>query len=248
MNDLYWNQENFKDLASLSDALQLDPRLKGLSRYCRTREMGLRTQALRELDDFLKASRALAVASQREIVVEILEAHRKFPDAHQFLAHPLVNGLIVPVLEEWRALEPVHPVPLREIALLRRDVGLLKESLRVNPQDNQVRATLAGVLIACVEQATHHLSESRFLGDESEASSTLAEAIDLLGSASEPDSVRDVYEEAMHLSALLADWTEFRRDPVGTFPDWCRQRGRKYSWWHIVYYDDTRPDGSAPSR
>jgi hypothetical protein len=64
-----------------------------------------------------------------------------------------------------------------------------------------------------VDYATHHLVEGLFIGDEAEAEAALVEAAAVLKEASDPSSVQPLNDEAQSLSALLADWLEYRDAP-----------------------------------
>ena len=159
------------------------------------------------------------------------------PQAHWFLTEPLRKQFLESVLEEWRAAEPNNPVPTRYLALLCNDRTLLYNALVMNPKDDQVRAMIAAQLIKFVDYATHHLVEGSFIGDEAEAETALVEAAAVLKEVSDQSSVHLLNEEVQSLSALLADWREYRDAPQGSFPEWCYQRNRSHRWWSIVYYD-----------
>lgn len=258
MNDIhYWNRDNFEGLASLAEALRADPRLEELAAYCELREKGLRREAFARLEAFIDQIQSLQLAVQRQLALRILEAHWKTPSAHQFLTKPLRTRFVEPVLEEWRAADAEDAVPLRYLALLRRDHDLLEEALRVDPQDDHVRVTLAGLLIGLVDYQAHHLVEGVFLGNEAEALADFARAASLLAGATDPISVRALQQDLDELAALLRDWEEYRQTPDGTFPDWCRTRGLHRRWWSIHDYGrgavegrvdaaDMRSDDSGP--
>jgi hypothetical protein len=233
----YWNKANFEGLASLSSALRADSRLEQLAAYCDLREKGLRRAALARLDAFIEQVRSLDVPVQRDLALRVLEAHWRTPQAHQFLTDPLRKGFLELVLDQWRTADANNPVPLRYLALLRRDRELLEEALRINPKDDLVRAALAGIFIGLVDYATHHLVEGKFIGDEGEASAALAEASSLLAGVAEASSVSSLKQDLEGLDALLTDWQQYRRAPEGTFPEWCRARNRDHQWQSIVYYD-----------
>lgn len=236
-NPHYWNRANFEGLASLASAFRADPRLERLAAYCDLREKGLRRQAFAQLDAFLDQVRSWDEPDQRDLALHVLDAHWQTPQAHQFLAEPLRKRFIEPILEQWRAAEANNPVLLRYLALLRRDCVLLNEARRMNPKDDLLRATLAGILIGVVDDATHHLVEGEFIGDEAQASAALADAASVLAGVADPSAVGSLKQDLEGLAALLADWREYRQAPEGTFPEWCRSQNRSHQWWSIVYYD-----------
>jgi hypothetical protein len=122
--------------------------------------------------------------------------------------------------------------------MLRGDRALLDEALRLNPKDDVVRGAIAGLLLGFVDYATHHLVESKFIGDENDASAALAEAASILAAAHDPSLTQDLSQKREELTSLLSDWKEYQRSPDGTFPDWCRTRNRPYNWPSIVYYTE----------
>jgi len=237
LNDIYyWNRANFEGLVSLAVALRADPRLEGLAAYCDLREKGLRRDAFVRLQAFLEQTQRLEVRVQRELALQVLEAHWKTPEAHHFLTVPLREKFLERVLEEWRASDINDPVPLRCLALLRWDRDLLEQALRADPKDACVRVALARLFIGAVDHATHHLVEGRFLGDEAEAFAALARAASLLDGVANSPSLSSMQQVVEQLNALLCDWRQYRQTPEGSFPDWCRARGRNHEWWSIVYY------------
>jgi hypothetical protein len=88
-----------------------------------------------------------------------------------------------------------------------------------------------------VDHATHHLSEGRFIGSFDEAVSALDRAAELIETSTTPDFMRGLAAEVEECRTLLSDWQTYQSAPSGTFPEWCRQRGRNYAWRSIVYYD-----------
>jgi hypothetical protein len=237
VNELhYWNRANFEGLASLSSALRGDSRLERLAAYCDLREKGLRREAFAQLDTFLEQVRSWEVPVQRGLALQVLDAHWRTPQAHQFMTDPLRKRFLERVLEQWRGAEANNPTPLRYLALLRRDRDLLEAALRMSPKDDVVRAALAGILIGLVDYATHHLVEGKFIGDEGEAFAALAEAASLVAGVTDASSASSLKRDLEGLDALLTDWREYRQAPEGTFPEWCRARNRTHRWWNIVYY------------
>lgn len=233
----YWNRDNFKGLADLAIELATDPRLADLARYCELREQGLRSEAFAALDRFLVTALTSDAATQRDLVLRILDAHSRTPEAHQFLAHPLQHRLVEPVLTAWSEAEPKAATPVVELALLRGDYPMLDRALRIRPTDDRVRTRLVSKLISDLDYATHHLVEGRLIGTTEDAMDTLVEAEQFLRAAAEPAGMQRLADEVAEFRQLLTDWAEYRQNPTGSFPEYCKARGRTYRWWSIVYYD-----------
>jgi hypothetical protein len=232
----YWNQKNYEGLNSLASEFPAQSYLEHLVAYCELREKGLRRQAFAQLDAFLKSVSSLEIGVQRELALQIIEAHWKTPEAHQFLSYPL-SQFLVRVLEDWRAAEVANFVPLRYLALLRNDRSLLLEAFRLNPKDGLIRTTYARNLIESIDYATHHLIEGQFIGDEEEASAELIAAAAVLEGVADTALAESLKERLQGLSALLADWREYKQAPKGSFPEYCRERNHHHKWWNIYYYD-----------
>jgi hypothetical protein len=236
----YWNDDNFEGLVSLSLELRGYSRLESLAKYCDLRGKGLRRQALAELRAFIEQARSWDVTARREAATRILDAHWKMPQAHWFLTEPLRKQFLECILEEWRAAEPDNPVPTRYLALLCSDRKLLYDSLRMNPKDDRVRTRIATQLINFAGSATHHLNEGVFIGDEAEVEAALVEAAAVLKEVSAPSSIQPLNDQAQSLSALLADWREYRHAPQGSFLEWRDRRNRTHRWWSHFYYDPVK--------
>jgi hypothetical protein len=234
----FWRDESFDGLASLSSLLGTDPRLEHLAVYCDLREKGLRPQAFRELNTFLKQIHSRDTQVQREVALFILDAAWNRPQVYEFISHPLQNGFLEPVLKEWWAVEPANPVPIRYYALLRDDYRLLKEALPLNPDDNSVRAAIVKLLIRFVDFATHHLIEGLFIGDEAEAFDDMIEADTILEGMTDSALKISLRRHVEDLSLLLADWRQYQVAPDGTFRDWCSKQNHHHRWWNIVYYNE----------
>jgi hypothetical protein len=234
----YWNKANFEGLVQVADALAEDPQLLPLAEYCRQREHGLRRKAFETLELFIASTKAWELAYVRDACQRILEIHARTPEAHQFLAQPLLTRFIFPVLDAWVADEPSGQTALRWLGILRRDRDLLEKALVLSPEDAPARRCLVGGHLSHVDYATHHLVEGVLLGDLDSTKQALADARAVAEAAPDPVPLADVTGEIERYAALLRDWESYCESPEGTFPDWCAQRGRSYQWPTIVYYDD----------
>lgn len=233
----YWNRDNFESLAALATELASDPRLVELARYCELREQGLRDRAFAALELFISSALSSHVDTQRELALRVLAAHAATPHAHQFMTHPLQSGFLGPVLERWAATEPRAAAPAAALGLLRDDARLLGRALELDPSNDRVRARLVSQLLRYVDHATHHLVESKLIGTTEEALTALDDAERHIRAAATPARMQELAHEVSVYRSLLHDWSEYLREPAGTFPEWCAQRGRPYRWPSIVYYD-----------
>jgi hypothetical protein len=232
----YWNQPNFQGLLQIADHLGSQAQLRSLAEYCRLREQGLRSKALEALDRFLQDSRSWESSSKQEACLTILEVHSRTPKVHQFLSQPLREQFIVPVLETWETAEPENYSAVRWLGILRNDAERLRHALALRPDDVPVRKRLTEWHLSDVEHATHHLVESRLLGDLDETKRSLATARNLVEAAPDPVPFKYMSSEISLHEQMLRDWESYASLPEGSFPEWCAGRNRSYSWPTIVYY------------
>ena len=242
--EFYWNKPNFDGLRALADELASDADLAELAQYARLRERGLRKDAFTVLDAFLNAAKAWQPDRARNAAVRVLECHARTPEAHQFLAHPLLEQFIVPVLEEWMNADPDAVAPVRWLGWLRSDHSLLERALLGDPTDLPVRRRLIDLELSGVDYACHHLHEGHFLGELADAQEGIANARKWLRDAPSAAQLEDLASETEHYSQLLADWVEYKSSPRGSFVEWCQSRGRAYRWPTTVYYGTSADDGS----
>lgn len=237
----YWNKDNFEGLASLAVGLADRDEFAQLAEYCRLREAGLRREAFVALSTFLACTDTWETEKSRDAVNAILMLYYRTPGCHQFLAQPLMNRFVYPILRRWSDDEPESIPPLRWLAILRRDPGLLGRVLAADPSDVVIRRMLIVCQLSSVEYATHHLSEGFLIGELDEALKDLRRAADLIEEAPIREPLSDLEQEARRYGQMLFDWQAYKARSVGSFPEWCAARGRDYHWSIAVYYGKGAP-------
>ncbi|MCL2310617.1 MAG: hypothetical protein FWC42_10210 [Proteobacteria bacterium] len=234
----YWNKDNFEGLLELAHELRKTPELGRLAEYCVLREKGLRSQALARLNDFLAEAALWDTGLARRNVLTILEAGARTSEAHPFMAHPLLARLIYPTLDQWMVDEPSAVEPLRWFGLLQSDADALRRALSLSPDDIPVRRRLIHFAIDYADFATHHLSESVLLSSVEEVRAAIATARQYIASAPDIKPFAGLSVEANEYEQMVDDWEAYNQSPTGTFPQWCKTKGRAYSWPAVIYYDD----------
>ncbi|MDP0490101.1 MAG: hypothetical protein Q7Q71_03515 [Verrucomicrobiota bacterium JB023] len=233
----YWNRKNFEGLRGLSSELSSIPELNGLAEYCNLREKGLRTDALQALHKFIQEAIGRDVNAKRRIVLDILSADARTPEAHQFLTHPILTQLLFPTLEEWLSESPAAFEPLRWLGLMKSDFAHLEAALSAEPSDVPVRRRLIGIELDNVDYATHHLDESILLSPLDECRSSLFRVGQLLDGYMPSKWFESLAEEYKEYVSMLDDWELFNQSEYNDFPEWCRANDRHYRWPTKVYYD-----------
>jgi hypothetical protein len=233
----YWNKDNFDGLSAIAEALGKDAQLAPMSRYCALRAKGLRKLALAEIGTLISVAKSWEPKIQREAIGRLLRIWHAYPEVHQLLPRPLLDGFIMPILNEWVKAEPSCGDAWRWIGMVTGDEAALKAAISIDPNDDMARFRLVAVFLGCVDFASHHLVEGKFLGDEKEAEEMLLTAESLLEGASDGTKCENLRRWRLQISNLLADWITYRQNPDGEFREWCKSHGRGYHWPTIIYYD-----------
>lgn len=233
---MYWNQPNFEGLLTLAAHFEAQPGLQALAQYCRMREKGLRREAFSALEQFLASASSFDTATQRALAVDIFEANARTHEAHHLLNQPLMSRFLLPTLQAWVDEQPNAQVPLRWLGLQRNEHELLLRALALNPADTPVRMRLIDHHLSSADHATHHLDESHFIGEVQYALDELARAQALITGATEPERLQHRHTELLAYQDLIADWIAYSRAPSGSFPQWCADQGRTYTYPAKYYY------------
>jgi hypothetical protein len=118
------------------------------------------------------------------------------------------------------------------------------QALQFNPNDQIALYRLAISAIDNVDYQLHHVSESLFLGDESNALSQLAEAKSFFNRMEDSKFKDFLTKEIKESESLLSDWMSYKADLDSsdidklTFPRWCTLNDRNYGFSTPVYYDE----------
>lgn len=232
----YWNKTNFEGLEEIAAEASKLPHLGDFARYCQLRASGLRKQAMLALRAFLTHTSSLTFGDKREIVRWLLEAHWRAPGIHQLLPYPAVKELIEPTLTQWIKSHPEDGAAHRLAGCFLGDEKALLKAIEIDESDSVARLSLASRMMRRIEYATHHLSESIFLGDESEAINALDEIQGHLNKLPEGERRDSFQSEVSEERQLVLDWVQYKTNPTGSFPQWCADHGKLYRWPSIVYY------------
>jgi hypothetical protein len=218
--------KGFTDLADLAAQLREHPDLEPLADFTLLRDRGLRTPAFASLRAFLQSAATWSTERARHNAVLVLELFGRLQQTRRLLIHPLREEFLLPVLHDWAQREPRAREPERWLGLLEYDPVRLARALEAAPGDVQVRRALLQLVLARIEDACHHLDQSRLLAEVGEVRADLAQAWRLIDEAPDGDPLSRQAEEVAVYSALLDDWNAYLDDRHGSFPEWCRAHGR----------------------
>lgn len=232
----YWNKANFKGLKEIAEALRHKSGYEGYARYCLLREKGLKKEALVELRSFIDQSHTLPVDEQRAMASELAEMYFYNRDIHQFFPQPAA-AYVGDVLQKWCDESPRSPEPYRWSGVVCGNSELFERALREDPEDEISLSRLVLQELQSVDFATHHLSESVFLGPESEADEALVKAVAYAMRLPVNELKTRHMEEIAYYRSLLSAWREYRGGSrQKPFPEWSAEHGHKFSFGSVVYY------------
>ena len=220
--------------------------------YCRERELGLRKQALRNLETFVAAAERWPFEARLSFVAWLC-AHLERPGWARFdlTPHPLTNRLLRPTLVEWTTRDPRAPLPHRWLGMLfgysylEIRAGLmeppdsvehhLRRAIELDPTEQSARVRVAELLISGLEYDAHHLPEY-YIGEAENDVRVAEEAARLIEGITDPRDCARLCGELAAARQLLEDWLAFSKQRGTDFDEWCRLRRRQYTWRKHYYY------------
>jgi hypothetical protein len=125
---------------------------------------------------------------------------------------------------------------------LLREKGLKKSAfveraLAIDPSDEISLNRIIMYELGYVDFATHHLSESIFLGDEAISEVALAKANAYMIRLPDSDSKAEHQADINYFRSLLDAWRAYQAsNKQKTFPEWSGEKGYKFSFSIIYYY------------
>jgi hypothetical protein len=233
----YWNKNNFEGMRFVGERYAQTENFELFGKYCLQKEQGLKKQAIASINAFVANLREKPVGRQREIAVELSALSFYNPKIHQLIAHPL-REYIHSVLVGWVSDEPLDPTPHKWLGHMARDVSSYERALALDPEDEVCLGQVAEACLRHIDYQTHHLSESLFIGELSDAKSSLHKAQILVTKLEEGELRQNLQHDLDYYSTLLRCWEEYSTSnaPEG-FPEWCVSRGYRFDLGTIVYYN-----------
>lgn len=232
----YWNKTNFNGLKEIADTLQHNRGYEGYARYCLLREKGLKKEALIELRSFIAQARMLPIEEQRSVACKLAELYFHNRDVHQLLPQP-ATAYLEEVLQQWCSEYPSSPEPYRWCGVVCGNEEFFELALREDPEDVISLSRLALQELQNIDFATHHLSESIFLGSPADADTALARAASYVMRLPTGEAKARHMEEITYYRNLLSAWQEYQSSGRHMpFPNWSSERGYKFTFGSVVYY------------
>lgn len=232
----YWNRDNFEGLRSIGEKYASIKGYELFGKYCLQKEQGLKKLAISSIKEFVADAKKRPLKGQRAIAKELSSLGFSHGEVHQLFAHPLMKFL-KEVLDRWAADEPNNPIPYKWLGYVTGDITAYEHALALDPKDEICISRITHAHLSSIAYQTHHLSESIFLGDISDAKSSLEKAKHLIATLSSRDLKLEMQNELEYCNNLLACWEEYSSLEIyDSFPHWCASQGKRLNFGAVVYY------------
>ena len=244
------NPEYSEAMRLVASDAEREPGWHTYARYCRERERGLRKQSLRHLETFVAEAEQWPFGA-RHCFVAWLCVHLERPGWMRFdlTPYPLTNRLLKPTLVEWTTRDPRASLPHRWLGIICSYLGTraglmeppesvehhLGRAIELDPTEQPARVRLAELLIGGLEYDAHHLPEA-YIGEAENGVREGEEAARLIEGITDPRDWARLTGKLAAARQLLEDWLAFSQESGTDFDEWCRLRGRKYTWRKHYYY------------
>lgn len=133
--------------------------------YCFDREKGLRKEAFKHLDKFLKLSTNWTLDKKIDFVRFLFPFFENVQDAdYGPFPQPLSDKLVKPTLTAWCETEKLDNNPFRWFGKYYRSEEHLFKALEINPTDDLARQTILSWWTYNIYNSVHHLPHY-YIGD-----------------------------------------------------------------------------------
>ena len=233
----YWNKENFEGMEAIGEHYSQRPGFELFSKYCLLKGQGLKKQAVEAINEFVALLEKKETQQKREIALELTELSYNNKAVNQLLSFPLFQWLIA-VFEEWSNTDSGNVLPERWLGFLTHDMERYEKALKLEPNDQISLIALCNAHISDVDYQTHHLFESRLIGELDEAKQSLETAGQLLSRITASKFIEFAHQEINYYGRMLEKWEEYSSQVrQETFQEWCEKQGESFSFGSVVYYE-----------
>ena len=234
----HWNQDNFEGLKSVGERYLPREGYEAFANYCLLKEKGLKKPALASIGKFIASAKKKSLGEQKEIAHELASLGFWNGNIHQLIPYPLQQYLLK-VLTFWVREDGSDAATHRWLGYVSGDLTSFETALEIDPKDAISITRLIQANLNDVDYQTHHLSESKFIGELSDAKTSLEKAAQLTARLEAGEVKNSMLEDLKYYQRLVNIWEEYNLvKPPDTFPDWCISKGEKFNFWSIVYYDE----------
>ena len=232
----YWNLENFNGLKDIANRYSADAAFVDFAQYCSLKEQGLKKPALNAINRFIALTSTLPLPEQRDMVLHLSHLAWRHRHVHQLIAYPL-HQYLSQMLSDWVATAPTQAEPYRWLGYFSQNPEWFSKALQYDATDQISLQQLIGEALAAVDHQTHHLFESRFIGDVAQAQQSLAQAAQYITRLTSVTQQQQLSGQCAYYQRLISCWLQYQQtDQPLPFSQWCVEQGESFSFEQAFYY------------
>lgn len=208
--------------------------------YCFDREKGLRKEAFKHLDKFLKSTEAWTLDKKIDFVKFLFPFFENVQDAdYGPFPQPLSNKLVKPTLTTWCDKEQIDNNPFRWFGKYYRSEEHLFKALEINPADDLARQTILSWWTYNIYYSVHHLPKG-YIGeplDDIKLAEKIKEQIQKLTTPELREHWSKELEEDLELVRNYIDW---KTSGHPDFEKWGQENKKQtgYGLTRTYYYEE----------
>lgn len=224
-----WNPRRFRLFAETGRWAYQDERLHAYADFCRLMDEGRRGEAMDAIRRFVTSTDRWSVEDRRRFVDRVLEAGSRAGDNRSLVPHPLLEGLVRPVLREWCQSDPGAGTPFRWLGMIEHDHTLLQRAIENDPGDMIALRALLGSFDQWLHYSLHELPYG-YIGELEEDRDSVRQGLAFAVHVTDGDERERWRWRFQEHHELLESYAAYRvTDRSVPFEAWARAHGRPSS-------------------
>lgn len=205
--------------------------------YCFDREKGLRKEAFKHLDKFLKITENWPLQKKIEFVKFIFPLFENVVDAdYGPFPQPLKDTLLKSSLLAWCESEKLESNPFRWYGKYYQSTEHLFQAVEINPSDDLARVTIIRWWTDSIHFSMHHLPDV-YLGDPLEGLILCEQVNDQIKQLTSP-ALREKWNKILEkLLEIIRNYINWKSSGHPDFEEWGHENQKlTYYWQTGTYY------------
>lgn len=226
-------------LLSVGNLASKNPKWIDYANYCIDREKGLRKQAFKHLNEFLKSTEKWILEDKIDFMKFLFPFFESIPDAdYGPFPQPLRDRLTKPALAAWCDLEQTDSSPFRWYGKYYRSELHLFKALELNSKDDIARQTILSWWTFDIYYGIHHLPDY-YIGNPQEDIELSEKIKDQINQLSTPELRKKWTEEFKEDLEILTNYIEWKKSGDQDLEKWGQKNNKivSYNIGRAYYYE-----------
>lgn len=223
-------------LLTVGNSALKNSKWKDYANYCFDREKGLRKNALKYLEIFLKSTENWTFEDKVDFIKFLFPFFENVEDAdYGGFPQPLSEKLIKPTLMSWCNIEQIDNNPFRWFGRYYGSEEHLFKALELNPADDLARQVLIKRWAYNIYYSIHHLPEY-YIGnpfDDIELGEKVKNQIQQLTNSELKEYWTNYLEEDLE---FVRNYIEWKVSQHSNFEKWGQENNKKTDYGITTYY------------